>query len=215
VSIMYEHGWLLFVLSEGLTWLAVVLFLVGRYWLELNRLSQWCLLFIILCNNFQALLAGIDYYFTGKVSFFQVVIILFIIYASTLGSSDFQRLDKYIQQKLNKYRGTLKTEGEQDEIQAETQDDIRTYIKYRRQLFSIHTTAFVVLHFVWLVIDMSTTTVLSGYEVFFPNEWFHHPHQGYFHNPILNIISYVWSIVYVFDVYIFLIYSFLGRFKKR
>lgn len=203
---LYEHGWFFFILSEGLTWLSTVLGFFSRYRLGLHRLSQWCLLFIILCTISQAFLAGINYYFTGKVSFFQVVIILFIIYASTLGSSDFQRLDNYIQQKTKKYRKLNDTVG--------IKNDIFAYVNYRQQLFFIHTTALFVIHFVWLAIDFNTANGLSGYSLDFFNEWFQHPHQGFFNNPTFNIISYVWSIIYIFDLYTFLTYTFLLCFSQ-
>ncbi|WP_332697358.1 hypothetical protein [Halalkalibacter lacteus] len=206
MSFLYEHGWVLFILSEGLTWLATLLFLVSRYRFRLDLLSQWCLIIIILCTIFQALLAGINYYLTGKVSFFQVIIILFILYASTLGSSDFKRLDYYIQQKTKKYRGLIDT--------TVKKDDILAYVKYRQQLFFIHTTAIFIIHFVWFAIDFNTSNGLSGYRLFFLNEWFQHPHQGFFNNLTFNIISYLWSIIYIFDLYIFLIYTFLLHFRQ-
>ncbi|WP_332631586.1 hypothetical protein [Halalkalibacter flavus] len=199
---LYENGWILFILSEGLTWLAALLFFICRYRLKLDRVSQWCLTLIILCTLFQGLLAGINYYFTGKVSFFQIVIILFIIYASTLGSADFKRMDQYIQNKFEKHRKLLNT--------VEKIDHLRPYIKFRRQLFFIHTIAFIAIHIAWFAIDINTSNSLPAYQLFYFNEWLQHPHQGLFHSPVFNIISYMWSIVYLFDVYIFLIYTFLS-----
>ncbi|WP_227936123.1 hypothetical protein [Alkalihalobacillus deserti] len=192
MAFLYEHGWLLFILSEGLTWLAALVFLISRYRLKLDRLSHWCLLLIVLCTIFQALLALVNYYFTGKVSFFQVVIIVFIIYASTLGKSDFERLDTYIQHKCKRYRKFNEIDGPTDKV--------RTYIKDRQQLFFIHTTALFVIHFAWFMIDSKT----SDRKFFLFNEWIQHPHQGFYNNPVFNIISYVWSIVYIIDVSFFL-----------
>ncbi|MFC0472963.1 hypothetical protein ACFFHM_21340 [Halalkalibacter kiskunsagensis] len=205
MSFLYENGWVLFILSEGLTWLFGLLFLISRYRFRLDHLSQWCLLVIILCTIFQALLAGINYYFTGRVSVFQVVIILFIIYAATLGSSDFKRLDSYIQQKTKKYR-QLKDAPLHN-------DDIFSYAKYRQQLFFLHTIALIVIHLVWFALDFNTSGSLTDYRLFFLSDWLQHPHQGFFNNPTFNIISYLWSIFYIIDLYIFLTYTFLLYFS--
>ncbi|WP_100407803.1 hypothetical protein [Bacillus solitudinis] len=191
---LYEHGWVLFILSEGLTWLAALMFLISRYRLRLYRLSQWCLLLIILCTFFQAVLAGVNYYFTGKVSFFQVVIILFILYASTIGSSDFERIEKYILQKFKRYR----KRNEIDELKV----DSITYLKARQWLFIIHTTTLFGVHFLWFMLDSKTSS--SRFLLF--NEWIQHPHQGFFNNQSFNIISYLWSIVYLIDLSCFLGY---------
>jgi hypothetical protein len=202
VPFLYDHGWILFILSEGLTWVATLLFFIFRYRFKLDRISQWCLTFIILCTLFQGLLAGVNYYFTGKVSFFQIVIILFIIYASTLGSADFKRMDQYIQNKFEKYRKLPNTVG--------NSDNYKPYVKYRQQLFSIHTIAFFAIHSTWFAIDFNTANSLSGYQLFYFNEWLQHPHQGLYHHPVFNIISYMWSIFYLIDLHIFLTLIFLS-----
>lgn len=188
LSFLYEYEWLSFAISEGLTWIFIFLFLLSRYKLGFIRLSQLFLLLIIFCNLFQGVLVGIDYYFTGKISLFQIVIILFIIYASTLGRSDFQRLDQYIQEKMAKqHRTTFK-------------GDIYAYINNRRKRFYIHSLAFFATHFVWFFIDHQFIQELPNYvssgEILL-----------YLVQVLPNVLSYLWSIVYLFDLSIFLIYT--------
>jgi hypothetical protein len=205
VIFLYENGWILFILSEALTWLAALIFFACRYLLRLERISNFCLLLIILCTIFQAFLAGVNYFFTGKVSFFQVVIILFIIYASTLGSSDFERIDKYLQQKFNKYRKLNSNE--------ETPDST-TELNYRNGLFLFHTIAFSFMHLIWFCLDFLTMNY-SFTHVFLFQQWISHPHQGIFHNSAFNIISYLWSIIYIFDLCFFIIFTFPYKIRKE
>lgn len=47
VTYIHENGWILFVVSEGLTWVLVALFLLSRYWLCFDRLSQLWLMLIV------------------------------------------------------------------------------------------------------------------------------------------------------------------------
>lgn len=217
MSFLYHHQWLLFFASEGLTWILAVLFLASRYFFSLNRFSLWCLVFVILGNAFQFFLASIDYYFAGKVSFFQIVIILFVIYASTLGSSDFQRLDKYIKEKVmtwKKNRGHVR--GSITQIfHVEEKEDIRAPRKYKKQLFFIHITTFIVIHFLWFIIDINESNDIAVNHLFLFIEWIEYPHRGFFNNPFFNIMSYVWSIIFFFDLVVFLTSTFLDKLRKR
>ncbi|MFC0559800.1 hypothetical protein [Halalkalibacter alkalisediminis] len=47
VVFLNEHGWVLFILSKGLTWLAALLFLISRYRLRIDRLKDRQWLFLI------------------------------------------------------------------------------------------------------------------------------------------------------------------------
>lgn len=168
-------------------------------------MSKFCVLFITLCTICQAFLAGVNYSFTGRVSFFQVVIILFIVYAITVGSADIERLDKYIQEIHQRYR--------QASERVTMQENFSIYIKHRQQLFFVHTIALVFIHFIWFAIDFNTANHLYGY-LFYFSDWLQHPDQVFFSNSYLNIISYVWSILYMFDLYFFSLTRFFGGLDK-
>ncbi|WP_202079244.1 hypothetical protein [Caldalkalibacillus salinus] len=200
MSSLFYHQWGLFFISEGLIWILMVFFLLARYLLRLNGLSLFLLLLVILGNGFQLFLGSVDYYFTGKVSFFQVFIILFIIYASTLGQADFKRLDRYIKQKVltwqNK-RGWMRHEM-LEVIRPEPEAERLAYRKYRRQLLAIHILAYLVMHTLWFMIDVSVSYgATTRFDI---AEWMQHPHRGWFHDPFFNILSYVWSLFLIYDL---------------
>ncbi|WP_026700792.1 hypothetical protein [Salibacterium aidingense] len=199
MSFLYEFGWSLFILSEGLTWGIVLLFIVSRYFFHLDRLSQWFLFLIILFTVFQAFLAGVNYYITGKVSFFQVVIILFIIYAGTLGSSNFERLDIYIQQWINNYLKSDKS----DRIPVIPAIDF----KQENLIFGIHSIAFFGILLFWYAID--------SHPLFAISIWLQHPHLGLFNNSIFNVISYVWCITYIFELFFYILNALIWWMRQN
>ncbi len=148
---------------------------------------------IILCTFFQAILVFIDYSFTNKISLFQLIIIIFIVYATTIGSSDIQRLDQFLQKKFKKTRTTFS-------------ENIYVYTKYRRKLFLIHTTTFLTIHLVWFLIDLNINKDLYNIKLLVFNEPFF-TLPLFFKSNFFNIISYLWIIIYSFDLCTTLIYT--------
>ncbi len=199
---LYENEWILFIFSEALTWFSIIMLLITRYKFTVDRLSQLFLAIIILCTLFQALLVGIDFYFTGTISLFQVIIILFIIYASTLGSSDIQRLDQYLQHKIKKKRQIFN-------------DDLYDYIYYKKQLFYIHTFAYISIHFIWLLIDSNLNINVTSILLFLYNQSYLYTIPNLFNNMLFNLLSYLWSIIYFFDISVVIFYSIWQRISNH
>ncbi|MFC0558333.1 hypothetical protein [Halalkalibacter alkalisediminis] len=198
MSFLYEHGWMLFVVSEGLTWVLVGLFFFCRYWLRFERVSQWCFVFIVIINVFQIFLGWIDYYFTGEISFFQIVIVLFITYASTLGRSDFQRMDQFIKRKFNINSKRLD--------QFEGQEGWDRHLPYRFTLFFTHTFAFIMIHYIWFLLEKMTFNNLAEYTSLLASSWFQSIDASFFSLSIYMKTSYFWSIIYLFDLIVFQMY---------
>ncbi|WP_332629461.1 hypothetical protein [Halalkalibacter flavus] len=210
MSYIHENGWFLFVVSEGITWVLVFLFLLSRYWLRFDRLSQMWLVFIVGINIFQILLGGIDFYFTGEISFFQIVIVLFITYACTLGSSDFARLDQFIKRKFDRGRNT-------DHRTSEGHADVKKHITYRCSLFFYHTIAFCLIHIIWYMSDRSYFNHFQEYVYFITNSWFGVVDYNLLTSPAYFLLSYLWSMIYVFEAVVILTYAIvtiLGKGQK-
>lgn len=203
VSFMHEHGWLLFLISEGLTWLFIGLFFYCRYWLKFDRLSQVLLIVIIMINIFQIFLGCIDYYVTGEISFFQIVIVLFITYASTLGNADFKRLDQFIKKKINKYRMYI---DQDEELEA-----LQSHIPYRMGLFFTHTIAFGFIHYIWFLFERDWFNSMIDFNLFIVRTWFQSIDPTFFTSSIYIMTSYVWSIIYLFDLFVFLVYFLIWK----
>jgi hypothetical protein len=151
---------------------------------------------------FQILLGGIDFYYTGKISFFQIVIVLFITYASTLGSSDFQRLDKFIKDKMDPHRKYIDRLSELDTLQV--------HLPYRQALFIAHTIAFLLFHYVWYLLDLEEKkSSLNDFSLTITSFWFQSIDLSFFNAPIYMMISYCWSMVYLYDLFVILVYLWI------
>lgn len=186
MSFLYEYEWLLFLLSEALGWVIAVLFFIIRYRYKLERASRILLTLFVTLTLFQAALAGIDYYQSGTVSFFQVFIVMFILYAFTLGHADFVRLDLFIKQKFNP-----------DMIVA--RDGLEEHLSARWKLVLVHSVAFIVAHSLWYVLSYGWEG-FPNLAVYTFHEWIDRPHEGYFPSAGINSISYYWKLVYSFDL---------------
>ncbi len=133
-----------------------------------------------------------------KFRFFQIFIVLFITYATTLGKSDFQRLDQFIKEKIH---ATSKRIDRITEL-----EELRQYLPFRLNLFALHTIAFVLIHYFWLLLDVSVGDKWTNFITVYSSSWFQPITSTFFGNSIFVIISYVWSIIYLFDLIVFLVY---------
>lgn len=194
MTYLHTHGWILFLLSEGLTWLGIGAFFIFRYLLHFKRLSQVFLQLIILCTLFQVVLACIDYYYTGKISLFQIIIILFVLYGTTMGNSDFKRIDQLIQRRFGKNQHTLSKEDIEDRS---------IYTSERSILIFIHTLTLIIIHCLWFLLDFFHPQQVINFSIQQIQLWFESPHQGIFNEPFLNVIYFIWYIIYGFDLILF------------
>ncbi|GIQ71136.1 hypothetical protein DUZ99_12140 [Xylanibacillus composti] len=200
MSFIYEHEWLFFFLSEVLIWVLAVPFLILRYRYGLEQASIVLLIVILACNLFQGLLVVVDFVHTGEISFFQVVIVLFFIYAFTLGKSDFALMDQYLKKKFKPPHRVVK------------EASLLPYMRFRRKWMLGHTAAFLLLHSIWYAVDIGTLVPPAG--LFFFQDWIRLPHQGYFEIPQLNALSYFWKVMYYVDLLFFLLLSTIWQATK-
>jgi len=97
--------WELFIFVEVIFWLSIILFLILRYVLNWKHVSIWILPLFIASIIADIFLGWVDYQQTGEFSSFQIIIVIFVIYAVTSGRSDFQRLDGWVQRKIASWKG--------------------------------------------------------------------------------------------------------------
>lgn len=98
----------------------------------------------------EALLAWVVYLQTGEISTFQIVILIFIVYACTFGISDFKRLDRYIKLKIGKWRGIelLTDEEKQKMVQAK---DPEVIARRNRRWWYTHIFIFLIVHYIFWI----------------------------------------------------------------
>ncbi|MFC3882244.1 hypothetical protein ACFOU2_01350 [Bacillus songklensis] len=84
IESILQHKWLFLVLGEMFFSVCIICFLTLRYWFHLNRLSFLFIVLLLLSDGWLFLLGLLDYTQTRSVSLFQIITILFILYALTI-----------------------------------------------------------------------------------------------------------------------------------
>lgn len=95
----------IFIVVEVLSLISLLLFGVVRYFLGKYRFSVFFILLFILLIACEAMMAWLIYQETGEISNFQIIIMVFVLYACTFGISDFKKLDRLMRKHIGKWRG--------------------------------------------------------------------------------------------------------------
>jgi len=142
--------WELFIFFEVLSWIFLVAFLIVRYAfnkMKLGRIFLFLFVFFIILEGF---LAIVIYNHTGEIATFQIVILIFVVYAFTFGINDFKKLDRYIKQKVGNWRG-IDLLTEKDKRKMEQLKNPKVIARNNRVWWYIHTIVFVLAHlFFWI-----------------------------------------------------------------
>ena len=182
ISFLLNHKIEVLIASEIIFFVFVGLALLLRYWFRLKKASIIAFIIVIL-NELAVFAIGVfDYIEVGTFSQFQMLIIIFIIYAILFGKSDFKKLDRWIQKKVAKLKGEpIPDFGEESKRKLYGKE----HAKEERKGFYQHLIIFVIaqicfflmLHF----IPMENTDLIAGIS----NVW----------TKVL-IIDFIWSFSY-------------------
>ncbi|WP_027964111.1 hypothetical protein [Halalkalibacillus halophilus] len=193
-----DYQWEVFIFIEVLSLIALLLFGFFRYYLARKSTS---LLFIYLFLVFliiEAALAMIVYQHTGEISTFQIVIVVFVIYALTFGLNDFKKLDRWMRKKVGEWRN-IDLLTEKDRMIYERQKDPKHIAKVNRMSAMIHLIIFVIAQTIfWMMgtdsLDeaMSYLTDLSWFE---SGEYEDSPYP----NETIYSIGMLWAVIFVVD----------------
>lgn len=214
MTFLLDNYWSIFIVLEVSSLLFLLLFALVRYVFTNNRFSLIFLTLFFVAIVLEAILAYIVYKQTGEITTFQIVIAIFIIYSITFGISDFKRLDRYVKQKVGKWKGVdLLTEREK-EIIAHLIDP-KVIARRARYWFYAHTIVFVIgIMILWINYgneNYSITYFLSNLEWF--NEEFSEP-QPFTSEMVTNVVR-LWMIIYVIDSIINWSYTIFPSEKKE
>src|SRR5699024_4083774 len=199
MQFLINYQWQLFITIEILFLLTFLAFGFVRYFLNKDRLS-----FIFLSSFFalliaEALLAFLIYQATGKIETFQIVIIIFVLYAVTFGIKDFKNLDRWMRQKIGKWRNVDLLHDEDYEIIERKQDSKYMAKKYRISA-TIHLFIFLIGQSILWYLGTASVSEMLGYLK--DLSWFET--GDYADSPYANETSYsigvLWVIVCVIDL---------------
>ncbi len=210
MTFIYTYHWWLLIGLEVIAVLALIIFGLSRYLFSRPRLSFLFLAVFIAMICLEGVLGLLIYQKTGEFDLFQLVVLIFILYAFTLGIFDFIKLDRTLRQKIGDLRKIDLLTDKDKEILARQKDPVFLARKYRRSSY-IHTLLFFTFQITTWLMGTESLAEIGTYLSDF--SWVNHDDSSKtpYPNDSLYKIGVVWTIVYVVD----LIYSWSYTFMKK
>lgn len=212
MQFLVEHSWGLFIGLEIAALVCIGAFIGTRYILSLPQRSNIFLFLFLSTMVLEGLLAFLVYKSTGEIETFQIVIIIFIIYAGTFGINDFKKLDYAARVKIGKWRNvTLVTDEEVEKMHR--LNDPKVVARKARIWFYFHTIVFLGALIYFWNIDGSTEfswTYFVQHREWFDDQTLPQP----FTSEMIGQIFRLWLIIYVIDTIINWSYTFFPAKEK-
>lgn len=198
MNTLIKYQWEIFIGLEILSVICLLIFGFVRYMLGKKSLSHLFIGGFLLFLVCEALLSLMIYRETGEFGTFQIVIIIFVIYACTFGISDFKRLDRWMRKKVGEWKKEeLLTE--KDYALMEMQANPKYIAKKNRRSAMIHLVLFIAVQSVfWYMGTNSFEEMLR-----FLSDWSWIESGDYLLSPYPNetlyAIGIIWGIVFIVD----------------
>lgn len=138
---MLDYQWEIFIVLEILSVLSLTAFGILRYWFMKPRVSVLLIVLFLLLLILEAALGLLIFRETGKISTFQIVITVFVLYAVTFGIFDFLKLDRWMRRKIGGMRG-VDLLSDKDRAVIEKNKDPKYIAGKYRMTSIIHTIVF-------------------------------------------------------------------------
>lgn len=198
---MIAYQWEIFITLEILSFIFLLCFLLVRYAFSKQKLSSLFLVLFLLCIVLEAGLALFIYQKTGEIDTFQIVIVIFIVYACTFGISDFKKLDRYMKGKIGKWRGVNLLSAE-DIHQIELAKDPKVIARRNRRWWYAHAIIFVIGHCLFWIYNGNHQNHLMFYleDLSWWGEVDHT--QGPFQSEAIAAVNKIWVIIFALDTII-------------
>ncbi|MBS4197379.1 hypothetical protein [Lederbergia citri] len=199
LEIISTYKWHFLITLEVLFWIAFFTFLVLKYWFETKaKVIFLAFTFIFECMDLP--LAVMDYVNTGRISFFQITVLLVYFYALTFGNQNIQKLDLYIKRKVMEIKGKP-LQFEDKRLPAVSSN--KNYAKSIKHGFLLHFSVFLVFHllllieFTWPPISLNYISDLISSET-----------RDIFHNTAINRASIMWSMFLMINGLVAFLYTY-------
>lgn len=198
MTFLIQHQWEIFIAAEILSFISLILFGVIRYFFNKRNLSLIFLLSFLGLFIVEGVLALLIYRETGEISMFQIVILIFILYACTFGINDFRKLDRWMRLKIGNLRGIeLLTERDKEIIRR--QKDPKYIAKINRYSSIFHLLIFAAVQIVFWSYEIKDLSQAMNYLT--DLSWI--GDDNYLASPYANEMMYnismVWGIVFIID----------------
>lgn len=207
MTIILDHQWIIFIIIEMSSLLFLLSFIVVRYVFTRIRFSYTFLLLFLFTIVLEAVLAYLVYHQTGEVTTFQIVIVIFVVYAGTFGIHDFKKLDRYAKEKIGQWKG-IDLLTEKDRVALANARDPNVIARRARYFFYAHAIIFLVAICLFWQYDGNN----RYHFIYFIKhvDWFHDElvEPRPFHSEMITNIVQLWMILFVIDSVINWSYTF-------
>ena len=198
MNFLIQHQWEIFITAEILSFISLILFGVIRYFFNKRNVSHVFLLAFLGLFIVEGALALLIYRETGEISMFQIVILIFILYACTFGINDFRKLDRWMRLKIGNLRDVdLLTE--KDKAIIRKQKDPKYIAKINRYSSIIHLLLFAAVQIVFWnygVKDFNQAiSYLTDLSWIGDDNYLASPYA----NEMMYNISMIWGLVFIID----------------
>lgn len=198
MAFILTYQWNIFITIEVLSLLSLLLFGIFRYFFSKRKFSTFFIAAFLGLLLSEALLGLYVFLETGEISTFLIVIMVFLVYACTFGIVDFIRLDRWMRDKVGKFRGVdLLTE--KDRYIMKRNRDPKYLAKKYRITSTIHLIIFVIGQAIlW---SMGTDSIAEAKSYLTDLSWVET--GAYENSPYPNEMLYgvgmIWGIAFVVD----------------
>jgi hypothetical protein len=193
-----EYQWEVFIALEVFSIVSLLLFGVMRYLFDKRKFSVFFLICFIALLLLEAILAILIYLKTGRISTFQVVITIFVLYACTFGIFDFLKLDRWMRKKMGELRG-VRLLTDKDVVILNQQKDPKYVAKKYRRSAMMHLIVFVIIQTVFMF--YGTNNMYEWLDYLSDLSWIgtnNIDKTPYANEPIYRI-SMVWGLIFIID----------------
>lgn len=198
MDFILTYHWNIFITIEVLSLISLLMFGVFRYFFSKRQFSLIFIAAFLALLFIEALLGLYVYLQTGEISTFLIVIVIFLVYACTFGVFDFIRLDRWMRDKIGKFRG-VNLLTEKDRYINERNRDPKYLAKKYRMTSTIHLFIFVIGQAILWSMGTDSITEAKGYLMYL--SWVEDGTSGTspYPNDMLYGAGMIWGIVFVID----------------
>lgn len=195
---LLQYQWEIFIGIEITSVIFLLLFGFFRYFLGKKKLSLLFIIGFITLLFIEGLLALVIYQQTGEFETFQIVIIVFLIYACTFGINDFRNLDRWMRKKVGAWRHIDLLTEKDVEIMKKRKDPKHQARKFRISA-TIHLILFVIVQTIFWKLGTDSISEMLNYvkdlSWIETGDYKDSPYP----NETLYAIGMIWMIIFVVD----------------
>lgn len=201
IEFILQYKWLFLILGEVIFWVSLLGFFIVRYAFGLEKLSKYFIFLWLTSDAWLLALGVMDYRNTGTFDTFQVIIVIFLLYALTFGRNDMRKLDQWMKRNIRKWKGEPPVEEEKEEKLFGLD-----YAVKQGKEFALHALMYASVLFILSFFSdfRSPNEILKLND--FGDALGHLIEKGWFTDPTIGKITGIWMLILIIDAVITVTY---------